>query len=73
MDIISTSDGRISFKADDYVSHKVGSEGGLILKENEIVVFTKKGTAFERGEIIPYSSHSQALYYSKEIIKQLLK
>jgi hypothetical protein len=73
MKIIATSDGRISFKAEDYESHRTGTEGGLLLKSNELCIFTKKGTAFDRGEIIQYASPEIAQKFSREITEQLSK
>lgn len=71
MKIISTSDNRVSFKEDGYISHNVGHVLNMWLHENEMRVYHKDA---DKG-IFHYNfpSAEAALKASKEIIEQLSK
>lgn len=70
-DIISTSNGQISFRREDYKAHQVG--GSILIGNTGLCIWTKPGTPYEGGMIFTFKTQDVAIKYSKEIIEQLSK
>lgn len=72
MKIISTSDGRISFKKEGYISHHIG--GQIRIFSNEITIVHKDFIGFSHSPNANYfwfPTESDAKKASKEITEQL--
>ncbi len=71
MSVVSSSDGRVSFKLEGYISHRVGNRRDFYLHENEMLIYHKD---FKGGLMsFTFPSEDSALKASKELIEQLNK
>ena len=69
MDYICTSDGRVSFKKEGYISHHVGNINDMYLHENQMRIIHRSG---ENGRLhFTFPNEASALKASKEINEQL--
>jgi hypothetical protein len=68
MKIIATSDGKISMRADEYLSHRTGTYGNFTLCSSEMSICTKSKPT---GWIYKFDSAEEMLKASREIIEQL--
>ena len=72
MKIIATSDGKVCFKEEGYISHELGTTGHpMALRENEMKICHKD---FKDGyQYLTFSNAADAKRASKEISEQLKK
>lgn len=70
MKTIATSDGRISFRSDNYLQHHVWKAvpGSFAKDFNELILYT---TITPEGKIIRYDTYKGAVEASGEIMSQL--